>query len=274
MKTTLDNFLAMTSHEDHYEINTISTIPDDAIITIFAHLAHPDLCRLCLVSKHFQQLASSDILWQNIADSILFSQALAAKSTDISYKDFCKEYLSVTPLAFTGTSIPSLKLQPRNADFIQRVKNMQLPDYQLLSPTQTAELIQKEDTRKFISAIAADTHTEYLIIHHAAQQQIGDLKLDFLNCTDYVVSLSSDREMMINNKLTTVIFTPDSCQVLIVKALQMVYFFNSDIGNDTILKPYCLENNLKHDDLTKFPFNFNIPPISKTERQFPLNGDV
>ncbi len=254
MKTTLDNFLAMTSHKDHYEINTINTLPQDAIITIFAHLAHLDLCRLCLVTKKFQQLASSDILWQNIADSILLSEAVAAKSTDISYKDFCIEYLKETFLAKIKRPNVTLKLLPRNADFIQRLKTMKLIGYQLLPPNQTSELIQKEDTRKLLRAIAAYQALGSIIFHHVAQQQVEDVHFDFFNCTDYIVSFNSDCKMLINNKLTQVAFTPNNRQLFIIKEEDMIIFFNSVVGKKNIQRTFCSVYDLHHGDLSQCNF--------------------
>ena len=73
-------------------------LPEDAILQIFSFLSASTLRQIGSVSKKFTFLASSDVLWQTIAESILFSEEMAAKSKDISYKDFCKESLCLTKL--------------------------------------------------------------------------------------------------------------------------------------------------------------------------------
>ena len=111
MKTSFDSFLSLTSTgSDVYltspllasqadpQANSLALLPEDIILQIFSFLQSSTLCQICSVSKACTKLASSDFIWQAIAESILLSEELTAKSQVMAYKDACKESLALTKL--------------------------------------------------------------------------------------------------------------------------------------------------------------------------------
>jgi hypothetical protein len=337
MKTSLDNFLSITSSGNAIspspviqgvsDAHSLTILPDDMILQIFSFLSTSTTHRICSVSITFSKLASSDVLWQTIAESILFPDNLAAKSKEISYKDFCKESLCLTkldnsdvvwqPLAKSLSSTDYLLakpqpqthkdfcqeifkdifskhenddfgliskddclqtfnemmrpsdsyLKPRDPTFINKVKQMQLPEYKILTASQTVALCHKEDTASLIHAVVLDVSKSDFDFHHAAHQQVGDTKFDFLNCTDYVISFNSDHFLMINNKLTKIHFTSTDCQLLIYADNENLWFYNSDMESDEIGIFSILITDLKLDDYTQLAC-VDKPAISKLRLGF------
>ena len=266
MKTSLDTFLSLTAlghalypppslsaNQGAASVNFID-LPEDAILQIFANLPTSTLRQLCLVSKKFTLLATSDVLWQTIAESILFSEEIATKSQHMTYKDFCKVSLSITKVdnIITGPSHSYQVLKPRDPAFVNRVKQMQLPNYKILTPSETVALCQNNDTISLIQ-VAGDCIDGYFDFHHAAHQQVGDYKFVFLNCTEYVISFNSDFFMLINNKLTTIHFTFADCQLLIYHDIksEKISIYNSDIGDDAIGRVHFPFKDLELEDYTK-----------------------
>jgi hypothetical protein len=135
---------------------------------------------------------------------------------------------------------------------------MQLPNYKILSSSEAKDLFKQEDTKRLINAVRHRVRDKNFTFHHVAQQQIGKIRLDFLNCTDYVVCDSPELKMMINNKLTKLIATPDDCQMLIIADNDYIYFYNSDIGTTEIICPYCNKGALQAEDLTQIMWESKI----------------
>jgi F-box associated protein len=336
MKTTLDSFISITSSgndlyptplppaiQEASNAHSLTILPEDVILQIFSCLSASTSRQICSVSKVFTKLASSDFIWQAIGESIFFPLEIAAKSKDISFKDFCKESLCLAKLdnseivwqrfvkGFSPSEILSTKsqhttykvfyqeifkdifsnmlehddfgliskddclpifnkmmsfsdsyLKPRDPTFMNTVKQMQLSKYKILTASETIALCHKDDTASLIHAVGLDVSKSYFDFHHAAHQNVGDTKFDFLNCTDYVISLNSDSFLMINNKLTKIHFNSADCQLLIYADGEYLWFYNSDMKSDNIEKFSILNSHLKLDDYTQISWEHK-PSISK-----------
>ena len=134
---------------------------------------------------------------------------------------------------------------------MHKIKQMQLPRYKILTPTETKALCQRKDTASLIQAVCFDVDKPSFDFHHAACQQLGDTKYEFLNCTDHVISFCSEGFLMIDNKSTTVTLTRIDCQFLIYADQEKIWFYNSDKGFIPIYKICIPLIDLKLDDYTQ-----------------------
>jgi hypothetical protein len=137
---------------------------------------------------------------------------------------------------------------------MSKVKDMQLPNYKILSSSEAKDLLNKKDTKQLIDAVWNTIRDKNFTFLHVAQQQVDNIRLDFLNCTDNIVNLDSNRRLMINNKLTKLVFTLDNCQVLIYVDRGNICFYNSDIGYDKIVCPYLSLDAVKTENLSVTDF--------------------
>ena len=185
-------------------INSTAVLPDEVMLNIFSLLQLGALLQLSLVSKKFDRLAKDNFLWHPIAVSILFPTELAAKHSGVPYKDFCKEFMSLTKVLTPSmndsvTSSP-LFLKPRDSEFVCKVKAMQLPHFKILPPSETVALCQTNNIHNiFQNALSVIPH-QSLMLHHAAQQQFGEVTLDLINCTEYVIHFLSDTKILMDNR--------------------------------------------------------------------------
>jgi hypothetical protein len=203
----------------------------------------------------------------------LLAEEMVTKPSVMPYKNLCKNYLTYLEIPNDFKGLRDHLLLPRNPRFMSKVKYMQLPNYKILNPVETIALLQKNETKKLIYAVLEfpdDSDSDYQIenykFHHIARQQVGNIKCDFLNCTDYVISLNSQCEMMINNKLTNKLFIPTvDCQMLIYSDSEHIYFCDS-LNNDAyILRCYCDQDDLKSkEDFTNIIW-YQTPDIPKNE---------
>ena len=281
MKTSFDSFLSITSpgkdtiattpastSQEATDANILTILPEDVLLRIFAFLSESMLRKISLVSKNFAELAGKDVLWQFIAESILFSYEIKAKSEIISYKNFCRDRLSIIKLTHFTRNNRAIyhSLKSRDPAFVYKIKQMQLPNYKILTPTETQGLCQKEDTRKFLWAAWEYAPHAYFLFHHVAHQQVGDITFYFLNCTHYVISFNSDGLMLINKKLTDKSFSDADCQLLIYIHNEDIFFYKCDIGSHLISRSYIHVKDLELDDYTQIKWHFKYL-VSKS---FPL----
>lgn len=232
MKRSADNFLTLTNNG--YTPNTGLITGNDLNNGSNLLVTVPEEVFICIFST--EVYAKKDILWQGIAEAILFLYEIESKPKERGYKEHCKALLSLTDL---GPIVPSHHcfLKPRDPDFINSLKQMKLPDYKILSPSETWALIEMKDSKQLIEAVLNNISEHDFSFHHVAQQQVGTIKFDMFNCTPYVISLNSERKMLINNKLTSLDLTPVACQLLILFSDDnTLRIYNSDIGYDLIVR--------------------------------------
>jgi hypothetical protein len=93
MKTNLDSIFSVTIGNTSYPLpenqksNLFTILPVEVILHIFSKLSESTLREICSVSKSFSIHASDDIIWQDIANSILLRSEIEAK--DMPFKDLC-----------------------------------------------------------------------------------------------------------------------------------------------------------------------------------------
>jgi F-box associated protein len=239
--------------------NNIKSLPDELILSIFTTLSAATLRQISLVCKLFEINAKKDILWQNIAEAILFPHEIESKPKDRSYKDYCKDWLRITNIGFPLLKPPRHTLAPRDPDFLNRVKLMKLPNYKLLSPSETRALIKENETSQLIEAVCKDCPYVFLSLHHAAQQQTGKITFNFLNCTPYVISFNSEQKMLINNKLTARKFTPNDFQFIILISAKFLHIYTSRKGFSYFTMLTCDVNDLNLADPPELPIRRYLP---------------
>jgi hypothetical protein len=266
MKTSFDSFCSVTQNPlaEIQKSNLFTILPEEVILNIFSFLSESMLREIGSVSKAFSVLASDNALWKSIANSILLRSEIEAK--DMPFKDLCKDYM--TPLKIPNDDNLAHILLPRNPKFMSKVKDMQLLNYKILSSSEAKDLLNKKDTKQLIQAIWNDISDKNFIFFHVVQQQVGDNKFDIINCTNYVVSVNSERKLMINNKLTSIPFMQNDCQILIHLYLGGINFFKSIIGANNIDGFYCAECDLKDEDLTLIDWKFKNQIFKESTKSF------
>lgn len=235
-------------------INSIAVLPDEVMLNIFSFLQPSALLQFSSVSKTFDRLAKDNFLWHTIAISILFPKELAAKHSDMLYKDFCKEFKSITKVITLSTndSEPptTLFLKPRDSEFVGKVKAMQLPQIKILSPSETMAICQKDNIpNMFLNALSIIPHKS-LTLNHAAQQQLGKATLDLINCTEHIIHFLSDTKILMDNKEVPFPFryiAHGHHQFLFCLYNDNFYIF---YGDDFYNKMWCKVEELKHENLT------------------------
>jgi F-box associated protein len=234
MKTSFDNFMSLTSPELPLQSSskTLTTLPREIILHIFSNLPEYSLRQLSSVCKLFKIHANNDNLWRNIAKSILFPDELQLKPKNISFKDYCKENISYQIVGNDQLVRPKHALKQRDQFIVDKVNQMILPDFKLLNPSETRALFQKPDSVQFINGVwniisrkKAFTK-EAFTFHHVAQQKIGNTNFDIMNCTNHLISFDSNGRLLINNRLTSILFTEINCQLLIIVLRDRFYIYN------------------------------------------------
>lgn len=276
MKRSADSFLAstnngytpytsvVTGHNVNNGTNLLMIVPEDVFIRIFSTFSITTLRQLSLVCKTFEVYAKKDILWQRMAEAVLFPHEIESKPKEIGYKEHCKTWLSLTDLGrivhshdcFDKPREPDI-LEPRDPKFINFLKQIQLPDYKLLSPSEAQALMDMKDSKKLVEAVWNDIPRLRLRYNHIAQQQVGTIKINFLNCTPWVISFNSERKMQIIDSVTQIGWPPADGQLLIYFSLDtfILRIYYSYIGNDQIFRM----------DLPGFnELNRHITSLSKT----------
>jgi F-box associated protein len=253
-------------------LQTFDVLPDDTIVQIFKILSLSTLRQLSPVCKRFKLLTECDPLWQDFAHRLLFPNDLASKLPGTTYQDYCKMLLTfkhkINDLYQTENLKKTIEIHLRDFAFVDRLKQMKLSNYQLLTAPEIKTLIEQNDTQKMLFSVP----TEHFHFHHVAQQTVGKVKFDFLNCTDHVISFDPDRKLMINNHLTARTFTEIDCQLIIFISDDYLHIYNSDIGDLTIVDINCIIEDLKQDNLLNIMWGrdaWSLAPVSITSVSLP-----
>ena len=226
----------------------LSTLPEDVIISIFSLLSESTLRQLSSVCKIFKKCAQSDILWQNIATNFLISHVI--KPQNLAWKEFCRDFLSPSKIYKASTSRKYHTFRLRDLLLVERIKQLNLPDFRLLNYSEAKSLFQKECTLKLIQVTAKVLKIQYFAFRHVAQQKVGEIQFDFFNCTDLVISFAGDnRTMHINGDPVNKRFTKEDCQLVICYSDKRLHVLNSDLDKDRIQDLSCDMEALKSENL-------------------------
>lgn len=193
MKRSVDSYLSTTTQPYIPQGSSrIEQLPLELPLQIFSHLSQEMLRQISSVSKTFYKIASDDSLWEPIAKRILIQEELDTKSSETSYKDFCLNMLIPTQMQLA----PTITLLPRNPEFVDKIKQMQLPNYKLLTPRELATVFDETNLSDLIEEV---NKSERVDIRYAAVQNYGNKKYHFINCTDEVLSITAKGNLYINN---------------------------------------------------------------------------
>jgi hypothetical protein len=195
MKRSVDSYLSVTINEPYVGQGSscIEQLPLEVSLQIFSHLSETLLRQLSSVSKTIYKLTSDDTLWTPIAQNILLSEELKSKLPNTSYKDYCLNML--IPIQMHAT--PSIILQPRNPEFVDKIKQLQLPNFKLLTPLELATVFEETNLSDLITEV---NKSDPIGIRNAAEQKHGQKKYHFINCTDEVITINSKGYLCINNQ--------------------------------------------------------------------------
>ena len=230
-------------------------LPEDVINSIFSLLTESTLRQLSLVCKTFEKYAQSDILWQNIANNLLFPNE--TKPEKLSWKEFCRDFLSLYKVCKgVSRSRKYHTFKPRDMHLVERIKQLNLPDFRLLSYPASKSLFQEKDTLELIQVSARELNIIRYSFKHVAQQQVGKIQFDFFNCTDLVISFAGDdRRMHINGLPVNMTFTEDDCQLIICYADKRLHILSCDIDKDKIHDVNCIIEGFKEENLQTIDWN-------------------
>jgi F-box associated protein len=261
MKTSFDNFSPLTNQTTpHHSLSksslsesSLSTLTEELVLHIFAKLSDYTLRQLCSVCKSFEKYANNDNLWSHIAQSILFANELKFKPKNISFKDYCKESVSYQIVGNDQLYHHKYALKQRDQVFVDKIRQMNLGKYfELLNPSATRALLQKNVSIKLLLHKAINRVPPFIpfTIHHVAEQIVGDLTYEIINCTDYVISVTSHQELLINNKNTNIMFSGDDRQLLIITFMNRFFIYDYAYSTGVISAMHCNLKDLDLDNLT------------------------
>jgi hypothetical protein len=212
----------------------LKDLPEDLILRMFSMFTAKTLANISLVCKTIKVYASHDIVWQPFAEALFLPEEIKVKPCNLPFKEFCKPAF---PQIVGNSENQTFRLGARDPAFIARFNQMPPVNYKLLSSFETKDLLSRRDAITLMEG----THACYnLSIHHVAQTVVGRIKFDIINFTDYLISFNSSRILLINNKLTSLHFTQDNCQILVYISEEKFWVTNRDIDEGTTIQhPWC-----------------------------------
>jgi F-box associated protein len=246
MKRCIDSCLPQTipSYYSNTCNYTLVTLPEDLLQRIFALLSRTTLSHLSLVSKYIEILTKTDPVWRQFADTLLFPQEIMSKPPNTTYKDYCRDLLSLKPIGTEIYSHLKIGLKLRDPALVEQIKQIRPPNFKLLNASETRDLISQKDTINLLNiGLQNELLKKYkdlnscLFLHSAAKQQVGEVKYEVLNFTDYMISFDEDHKLLIDDRSMTLQYS-DDCQFLIWMSDTDLHIF-SDVRENHFVDCYC-----------------------------------